>query len=148
MVNVKFKRIHELTPKPEGMSDGAAAADLTATGATVNYAQGYIEYNTGLCVDIPKGYAGFIFPRSSISKTPHSLANSVGVIDSDYRGEIKVRMRFNEYSVVDSSSGEIYSIGDRIAQMVIMEVPSVEYEEVDELTDTSRGKGGFGSTGK
>ena len=145
-VKVKFKRTHQDTEIPCLGTKGAAAFDLVAVGATVNYAKGYIEYKTGLCVAIPKGYAGFVFPRSSISKTVHSLANSVGVIDSDYRGEILIRMRFNEYNSVDASD-DIYAVGDRIAQLIIMEVPSVEFEE-DELGFTERGSGGFGSTGR
>lgn len=142
-----FKKTHSNTPSPKKATFGAAAVDLVAVDATVNYAKGYIEYRTGLSVAIPKGYAGFIFPRSSISNTPHSLANSVGVIDSDYRGEITVRMRFGEYSCSGKES-DVYSIGDRVAQMVIMAVPEVEYEEVDELDETVRGSGGYGSTGK
>ena len=147
-LQIKFKRINSATPAPKQQTDGSAGADLVAVGAEVNYPKGYIEYKTGLKVAIPPGYAGFIFPRSSISKTVHSLANSVGVIDSDYRGEIGVRMRFNEFNSVDPAGGDVYSIGDRIAQLVIMPVPVVEYTEEDELDDTSRGTGGFGSTGR
>ena len=145
-LKIKFKRTSSLTPVPEKGSLGAAAVDLVAVDASVNYEKGYIEYRTGLHVEIPKGYAGFLFPRSSISKTPHSLANSVGLLDSDYRGEILIRMRFNEYNII-KGEGEIYAIGDRVAQMVIMETPLVEYEE-GELNDTERGSGGFGSTGR
>jgi len=149
MIKVKFKRTHSLTPAPKKATSGAAAVDLVAVDAEINYSKGYIEYRTGLHVAIPEGYGGFLFPRSSISKTPHSLANSVGVIDSDYRGEVGIRMRFNEYNSVDGSG--IYSVGDRVAQLVIMKLPDVEYEEIDdikELGDTDRGVGGFGSTGK
>lgn len=147
VINVRFKRVHQLTPIPKRATLGAAAVDLTAVDAKVNYAKGYIEYRTGLSVSIPSGYAGFIFPRSSISNTPHSLANACGIIDEDYRGEITVRMRFGEYSCSGKES-DVYSIGDRVAQMVIMTVPEVEYEEVDELDETMRGSGGYGSTGK
>ena len=147
MVKVQFKRTNTLTPTPERATAGAAAVDLVAVDASINYQKGYIEYRTGLHVAIPEGYVGLIFPRSSISKTPHSLANSVGVIDSDYRGEIGIRMRFNEYNIVDNQEG-VYVVGDRVAQMIIMPIPAIEYEESDELDETSRGKGGFGSTGR
>ncbi len=147
-MKVKFKRTHRDTPVPFKGTLGAAAVDLVAVDAKVNYPKGYIEYQTGLHVVIPDGYAGFIFPRSSISKTPHSLANSVGVIDSDYRGEIGIRMRFNEYNCVEAD--HVYKIGDKVAQMIIMPVPEVEYYEVDDIDEeeTARGSGGFGSTGR
>lgn len=146
-ITVKFKRTHSDAVPPRATTLGAAGFDLVAVDANVNYQKGYIEYRTGLHVAIPEGYAGFIFPRSSISKTPHSLANSVGVIDSDYRGEIAVRMRFNEYNVLAERSNEVYTVGDRVAQLVIMPVPEVHYEE-NELDFTERGSGGFGSTGR
>lgn len=146
-VKVQFKRTNPNTPVPEKASDGAVAVDLVAVDAKINYEKGYIQYSTGLHIAVPPGYGAFLFPRSSISKTPHSLANSVGVIDWDYRGELLVRMRFNEYNCLENGD-DIYKIGDRICQMVIMQVPEVEYEEVDELDDTNRGAGGFGSTGK
>lgn len=90
---------------------------------------------------MPQGYAGFVFPRSSISKTGHFLKNSVGVIDSGYRGEIKLRM-----SIPVGSENE-YKVGDKIGQLIIIKLPWVEIEEVKELSDTDRGQGGFGSTG-
>jgi len=146
-MEIGFKRTHTMTPKPERMTSGSVGFDLVAVDAKVNYEKQYIEYKTGLSLEIPEGYGGFIFARSSISKTPHSLANAVGVIDSDYRGEIAVRMRFNEYNVSNKES-DVYSIGDRIAQLVILPVPSVTFKEKTELSDTVRGSGGFGSTNK
>jgi len=94
-----------------------------------------------LAMEMPEGYVGLIFPRSSISKTDHYLRNSVGVIDSGYRGEIKVRMS------TPLLGGVEYKVGDRVAQLVIMKLPWVNLQEVDELSDTDRGEGGFGSTG-
>ena len=102
---------------------------------------GFYEYGTGLAMEIPEGYVGLVFPRSSISKTDHYLRNSVGVIDSGYRGEIKIRMS------TPLLGGVEYKEGDRIAQLVIMKLPWVNIEEVEELSDTDRGDGGFGSTG-
>ena len=102
----------------------------------------YIEYGTGIAMEIPKGFAGLVFPRSSISKTGYSLANSIGLIDSDYRGEIKIRL-------YPTSTGlGPYEIGDKVAQIVIMPYPDVQFKEVKELTSTERAEGGFGSTGK
>jgi len=92
-------------------------------------------------MEMPEGYVGLIFPRSSISKTDHYLRNSVGVIDSGYRGEIKIRMS------TPLLGGVEYKEGDRIAQLIIMKLPWVNIEEVEELSDTDRGEGGFGSTG-
>jgi len=94
-----------------------------------------------LAMEVPEGYVGLIFPRSSISKTDHYLRNSVGVIDSGYRGEIKIRMS------TPLLGGVEYKEGDRIAQLIIMKLPWVNIEEVEELSDTDRGDGGFGSTG-
>lgn len=98
---------------------------------------------TGVCVEIPAGYVGLLFPRSSISKTPLRMANSVGVIDSGFTGEIKVPL-YNT-SEVEIKDIEQY---DKIAQLVIVPCMSFELEPVDELEDTERGEGGFGSTGK
>ena len=100
--------------------------------------------STGVCVDIPVGYVGLLFPRSSISKTPLRMANSVGVIDSGYKGEIKVPL-------YNTSDVEIIDIDkyERIAQLVIMPIIGVnELEVVDDLGSSDRGVGGFGSTGK
>lgn len=98
---------------------------------------------TGVCVEIPVGYVGLLFPRSSISKTPLRMANSCGVIDSGFTGEIKVPL-YNT-SEVEIRDIEKY---DKIAQLVIVPCMNFELEPVDELDSTERGAGGFGSTGK
>lgn len=97
---------------------------------------------TGVCVQIPAGYVGLLFPRSSISKTPLRMANSVGVIDAGYKGEIKVPL-FNtdEVEIIDIDK---YS---RIAQLVIVPCMDFELELTDDLGTSERGNGGFGSTG-
>jgi len=102
----------------------------------------YIEYKTGLAIEIPKGYMGLIFPRSSNSKKGLLLANSVGVIDSQYRGEICCRFKMVDKKAIS------YSKGDKIAQLIIIPYPKIELKVVDELSETERGEGGFGSTGK
>ena len=88
--------------------------------------------------EIPYGY--YLYPRSSLSKTPLRLANSVGIIDSGYRGEIA-------FKYWGDRNGEIYSVGERVGQLVIVPIPQVEWEESEELVESVRGEGGFGSTG-
>ena len=96
-------------------------------------------------MEIPEGHVGLIYPRSSVSKTPHSLRNHVGVIDSGYRGEIIFKFGWVESSNIQPVS--IYAAGDRIGQIIVMPYPKVKFVEVDELSDSERGEGGFGSTG-
>lgn len=135
---LKFKKLTNKAVIPVFAKDGDAGMDLTATSKQLR--SDYIEYGTDLACEITEGNVGLLFPRSSISNTGHRLLNSVGVIDSGYRGEIKVRMSWTERNP--------YDVGDKVAQMVIIELPKVLIEEVDELEDSQRGGGGFGSTGK
>lgn len=120
-----------------------AGYDLRARKETSVFPQDTEFIPTGVCVEIPSGYVGLLFPRSSISKTPLRMANSVGVIDSGFTGEIKVPL-YNT-SEVEIRDIEQY---DKIAQLVIVPCMNFELEAVDELEDTERGEGGFGSTGK
>lgn len=141
-LKVKFKKLVDHAQVPAYAKNGDAGLDLVATDLGRNRDYGFVEYGTGLCVEIPQGFVGLLFPRSSISKTPHTLANSVGVIDSGYRGEICFRFRTN-----DEREHEEYGVGDRIGQLVIIPYPKIELEEVDELQSSERGDGGWGSTG-
>jgi len=138
-VNLKFKKIFSTASVPAYTKKGDAGMDLVAI--SLKKSGGFYEYGTGLAMEVPEGYVGLIFPRSSISKTDHYLRNSVGVIDSGYRGEIKIRMS------TPLLGGVEYKEGDRIAQLIVMKLPWVNIEEVEELSDTDRGEGGFGSTG-
>ena len=95
-------------------------------------------------MEIPKGYVGLIYPRSSVSKTSHMLRNHVGIIDSGYRGEIMLKFGWYEQT---PGNHQVYDAGDRIGQIMIMPYPEVEFNEVEDLSDTERGSGGFGSTG-
>lgn len=140
-IKVKFKKLAKHAFVPEYAKPGDAGMDLVAIDSYKNHDYKFIEYGTGIAVEIPEGYVGLIYPRSSISKTPHTLANSVGVLDSGYRGEIKLRMRYE-----DNREDMEYAFGDRVGQLVIMSCPKVELEEVEELSTTERGEGGFGST--
>lgn len=135
---LKIKKLIPEAVVPNYAKKGDAGLDLIATSSK-NCAE-FLEFGTGLAVEIEEGNVGLLFPRSSISKTGHRLLNSVGVIDSGYRGEIKVRMSLTNQNC--------YKVGDKIAQLVIMELPQVLIEEVEDLEESDRGSGGFGSTGK
>jgi dUTP pyrophosphatase len=138
-VKIKFKKLNKRAEIPFYAKDGDAGIDLVAT--TLIRTSKFFEYGTDLAMEIPKGYVGLLFPRSSISRTDHFLRNSVGVIDSGYRGEVKLRMSIPALGETE------YIIGDKVGQLIIMKLPWVEIEEVEELSDTHRGEGGFGSTG-
>ena len=142
---VRFKKLSPEAQVPVFSSPYAAGADICAlNGCDTEIAPGEtVILGTGLALEIPEGFAGLIFARSGLaSKTGLAPANKVGVIDSDYRGELKVAL--HNGSTVTASVHK----GDRIAQLVITPVPAVEYVEADELSYTVRGEGGFGSTGK
>lgn len=129
-------------PKKAHVTD--AGFDIKARDHYSVFPQDTIFVSTGVCVDIPIGYVGLLFPRSSMAKTPLRMANSVGVIDSGYKGEIKVPLyNTSEVEIVDVDKY------DRIAQLVVMPITGVnELEVVDDLGTSERGNGGFGSTGK
>jgi dUTP pyrophosphatase len=145
MNSIRVKKLAPNAILPTYGSAGAAAADLYAClEESVTIAPGETVFiPTGLSVEIPVGCAGLIYARSSMgAKRGLAPANKVGVIDSDYRGEIKVVL------LNHSGTEQTVAPGERIAQMIITPVLTPTYEEVDELTDTDRGTGGFGSTGK
>lgn len=147
-MQVRFKKLVDGATVPFKKEPTDAGFDLTAVDYVIDDF-GNAEYMTGLAVEIPKGYAGLLFPRSSISRHSLMLANSVGVIDSSYRGEIKLKFKPTK----DFQGGKgllrtMYDIGDRIGQLIIIPYPEIEFVEAEELTETSRGEGGFGSTGR
>lgn len=145
MLPVKIKKLSDKAVVPQYATDGSAGLDFTAVSEKIVLEGNitYIEYGTDLAIQIPKGFVGLIFPRSSISSnTTLVLANSVGVIDSDYSNEIK--FRFKNISTV---GGKRYKIGDRIGQLIIIPYPKIDFNIVEELDQTTR-TGGFGSTGK
>lgn len=141
-IKVKIKRLSENSKIPQYAHYTDAGMDLYATSVEYDSHSKIVSYNTGIALEIPEGYAGFIFPRSSIYKYDLQLTNSVGVIDSSYRGEIKFKFRVTYDPILS-----IYNVGDRIGQLIILPYPKVVFEEVDELQSTDRGDGGFGSTG-
>lgn len=145
-LQVKIKKLHEKAVVPKYATSGAAGMDLVAISEKPVFENGiaYVEYGTGLAVNIPSGFCGLLMPRSSItSNTTLVLGNSVGLIDSDFFGEIKLR-----FKSITLAGGKKYKVGDRVGQLLIMEYPTIEFLEVDELDKSDRGESGFGSTGK
>jgi dUTP pyrophosphatase len=144
-MKVKFKKLVDTAVTPSYAKPGDAGMDITTIAHKINTEHNFIEYHTGLAFELPKGYVGLLFPRSSVSKKDISLANCVGVMDSGFRGEITFRYKFDRDEYF--ANVKRYDDGDRIGQLVIMPYPEIELEEANELADSSRGKGGYGSTG-
>lgn len=143
-MKVRIKKLNESAVIPSYAKDGDAGMDLVAT-SIISTTSTQITYGIGLALEIPFGFVGLIFPRSSVRKTRLMLSNCVGVVDSGYRGELQVTFnKVNQNSIAEND----YKIGDRIAQIMIIPHPEIEFEEANELSDTERGEGGFGSTGK
>ena len=145
MSTIRVKKLHPKAILPTYGSASAAGADLYAClDAPVTIEPGEIFWvPTGIALEVPVGCAGLIYARSSMgTKRGLAPANKVGVVDSDYRGEIKVVL------LNHSKQPQTLEAGERIAQFVITPVLTPSYEEVEDLTDTDRGAGGFGSTGK
>lgn len=145
-MQVKFKRLSEKAVQPIRATEGSAGYDLTSTHVTTEVSecgQLILVYHTDLAIELPEGYAAYMFPRSSISKKSLRLCNSVGVIDSDYRGEI-----MGKFIVTTDVIPSLYREGERFAQLVIMPIATAEFIEAEELSETTRGEEGFGSTGK
>lgn len=141
-LKVNIKRLHPNSVIPVYSKDGDAGLDLTITEILSNTTF-QVSYGFGVAMEIPKGYVGLIFPRSSVRNFELDLSNCVGVIDSGYRGEIQAT--FNKTNGLDSYK---YSVGDRGAQIIILPYPKTQFVEVPELTKTERNDGGFGHTGK
>lgn len=149
-MKIKIKKLTEEAVLPVKAHASDAGFDLTATSLRLDKHGAYV-YGTGIAVEIPEGYVGLVFPRSSIAKKDVTLTNCVGVIDSGYRGEIMAKFkpvdRFPT-SVKHNDNGiSYYEIGERIAQLIIIPIPEIEFEEVAELSDSERGTGGYGSSG-
>lgn len=141
-MKINIKKLEPEAIIPTKGSDAAAGVDLYAPRALVIHPGSNGVINTGLAIEIPDGYFGAIFARSGMA-TRKGLrpANCVGVIDSDYRGEIIVVLH-NDTDIIRPVQE-----GDRIAQLIILPYEKIEFSEVEELTDTERADGGFGSTG-
>jgi len=140
-MKVGIKKLHPNAVIPSYAKPGDAGLDLTAV-EIINDEGFQITYKTGLAFEIPLGYVGLLFPRSSVRNYQLDLSNAVGVIDSGYRGEIQ--FTFNKLAGIPSKR---YEVGDRIGQLIIMPYPTVELVQLNELSSTERGEGGFGSSG-
>lgn len=171
-LKVKIKRLNEDAVIPAYAHATDAGMDLVATSKTIDE-YGNVVYGTGIALEIPNGYVGLVFPRSSNSKKYLLLTNSVGVIDSGYRGEVTFKYRPSVMTVcyrklkdrlaqlllgsqrsqkrrgVHTETWHLseYEVGDRIGQLIILPYPKVNFEEVEELSDSDRGTNGYGSTG-
>jgi dUTP pyrophosphatase len=141
-MKVNIKKLHDNAVIPKYAKYGDAGLDLIAT-EIISKEPFQITYGTGLAMEIPDGYVGLVFPRSSIRKYDLSLTNCVGVIDSGYRGELQATFRRHK-----GVASKDYEVGDKIAQIIIIPYPHIQFNEVKELSDTERGTEGFGSTGK
>lgn len=141
---LNFKKLNDLAKTPTFGSEYSAGADLyAATSYDIEIWPGEtVKVDTGLSMAIPEGYFGAIYARSGLA-TKQGLrpANCVGVVDADYRGSIIVALHN------DSNVRQIIPAGSRIAQLIISPAPKFEFQEVEELDETERGEGGFGSTG-
>lgn len=143
-MKVRIKRLYEDAKLPTKAHADDAGFDLYAHSKTYDD-EGNVVYGVGVAFEIPKGYVGLLFPRSSNAKKDLLLSNSVGVLDSGYRGEVLFKFKPTVFVYKQLRD---YSIGDRIGQIIIMPYPEVEFVEVDELSETERGVGGYGSSGK
>lgn len=175
-MQVKVKRLSKNAVIPAYSKPGDAGMDLKSISRNFD-PEGNVVYGTGLAFEIPEGFVGLLFPRSSNSKKDLVLSNSVGVIDSGYRGEVYFKFKPSAFFADDSwakpgTVGKntktfdftmlpmgyemynpeygcaLYEVGDRVGQIIIMPYPKVTFEEVSELSATERGEDGFGSTGK
>ena len=169
-MEVKIKKLNINAVIPKYSLSGDAGLDLTA--ASKHYDEfGNVHYGTGLAFSIPEGYVGLLFPRSSNAKKDLILSNSVGVLDSNYRGEVSFKFKPSLYfadnkegggtvsdnydyvaysaeSEMDTYRVDEYKVGDRIGQIIILPYPKIKFKETDDLGETVRGEGGYGSTGK
>lgn len=176
-LKVNIKKLHKDAVIPSYAHETDCGMDLTAVSKTTDE-YGNVVYGLGLAFEIPEGYAGFIFPRSSNYRSGLLLTNCVGIVDSGYRGEVmakfasryviarpqrfvdKIKMLFETkksfkktsfydiYTTMCWDDKVNYNVGDRVAQMVILPYPKVTFVEQEELSETDRGEGGYGSTGK
>lgn len=144
-MKVKIKRLVSEAVMPRRAHASDAGWDLVAVSRKVD-ADGAVVYGTGLAMEIPEGYVGLVFPRSSVAKKDLVLSNCVGVIDSGYRGEVMAKFKLLD-PLVKHDEYHWYNVGDRIAQLVIMRLPEIEMVESEDLSESDRGEGGYGSSG-
>lgn len=139
---VRIKRLSPCAKMPVQATPGAAGYDLYAASVRYDRDEQVLKIGSGLAFEIPTGYVGLIFPRSSVYRTGLRMASSVGVIDSDYRGEVCGYFHFS------GTDGCPYAVGERFAQLALLPVHSVSFALAENLSETERGTGGHGHTGR
>lgn len=139
---LKIKRLTEKATMPKAMTDGSCGLDIAVSEPVTFFPNRVTKVHTGLAMSMPKGYHAEVHIRSSWGKRGIRLANCTGIIDSDYRGELKLLL------INDTTDIYYAPEGERIAQLILVKDPAFTIKEVDELDETKRGKGGFGSTNK
>jgi dUTP pyrophosphatase len=158
MVNVNFVKLDVAATVPVKAHVSDVGFDLSAVTAEEH--ENYIEYGTGVSIQLPKGYYALLMPRSSVSKKDLVMCNSVGLIDNGYTGELKFRFKvtprfeevektalgFIKYTTLQRKKPNVYSVGDLVGQVVVLPYPEVAFAEVAQLEATDRGADGFGST--
>lgn len=162
---IKIKKLHPNAVIPSYAKNGDAGLDLVATSLKMDE-WGNAHYGVGLAFEIPEGYVGLIFPRSSVAKKNQMLTNHVGVVDSGYRGEVSFKFKPTEVYLDNLDLGSdkyssafkkkdnlpevvgesMYAIGEKIGQLIIMPYPKIELQEVNELSESERGTGAYGSS--
>ncbi|MBR3318721.1 MAG: dUTP diphosphatase [Atopobiaceae bacterium] len=140
---LKVKRVNHDAPTPRYQHDGDAGLDLSSMETVWVYPGRTEMVRTGIAIELERGYVGLVFPRSGLGSKGLTLSNCVCVIDSGYRGEIRIPLHNNNRD----GAPMLVSKGDRVCQLVVVKLPSVAIEEVAELADSERGTSGFGSTG-
>jgi len=144
-MKVKIKLLNDLAVVPSKAHNNDAGFDLKATSRSSDD-YGNFVYGTGVAVRIPDGHVGLLFQRSSVAKKTQILSNAVGVIDAGYTGEITFKFRHivnNKYT-----QARPYEVGERIGQLIIIPIPSVEFELTDNLGESERGEKNYGSSGR
>ena len=141
-MKIRYKKLHSKAVKPTKAHESDAGFDMACTRYEVTNGE-LFTYHTDIAVEIPEGHVGLLFPRSSVFKQDLFLTNSVGVIDSGYRGEVMFK-----FKPICSDVKQHYQVGDRIGQLIIIPYPEVEFVETDELSDSERGECGYGSSGR
>jgi dUTP pyrophosphatase len=152
-ITIRYKKLVPEAKTPYRKIDVDAGFDLYAVSKKET--PKYVVYYTGIAFEIPVGYVGLVFPRSSVTEYDLMLKNCVGVIDASYRGEIMCRFfgtHALKYKIGNNEAiiygDDVYKIGERVVQVVFLKLPDVQLIEVDELSETERGSQGFGHTGK
>jgi dUTP pyrophosphatase len=153
MREIKIKKNHPDAVIPRYGRSGDGAFDLTAV--SYEFKDGRHVYDIGLAFEIPYGFVGLVFPRSSICKYDLRLTNGVGVVDSNFRGNVKAIFENDCFHIqvgmrtkINTEPKQIYKVGDRVAQMMILPYPEISFIQVDELSDSNRGTSGWGSSGQ